>query len=104
MKDCIPSGTNPESTSRRELLRHSLYGAGLLAASSMPFAPTAYAAASKHSVAETKWGKIRGAVENGVHVFKGVPYGADTATRRYRSAFRQPRFYSCLSHANRDAS
>jgi para-nitrobenzyl esterase len=86
MKDRIPPDTKLESTSRRDLLRHSLYGAGLLAASSMPFAPAAYAAASKHSVAATKSGKIRGVVENGVHVFKGVPYGADTATRRYRSA------------------
>jgi len=86
MKDRTPPDTKPESTSRRDLLRHSLYGAGLLAVSSMPYAPTAYAAASKHSVAATKSGKIRGVVEGGVHVFKGVPYGADTATRRYRSA------------------
>ena len=84
MKD--PTGAVPQSPARRELLRHSLYGAGLLAASSVPWASTAYAASAQHSVATTKAGKIRGYVDNGVHVFKGVPYGADTSTRRYRPA------------------
>jgi para-nitrobenzyl esterase len=84
MKD--PTGALPQSPARRELLRRSLYGAGLLAASSVPWASTAYAAPAQHSVATTKAGKIRGYVDNGVHVFKGVPYGADTSTRRYRPA------------------
>ena len=87
MKDqSNPRDSAPESSARRELLRHSMYGAGLLAVSSIPWAATAHAASSRHSVAPTKAGKIRGYVDNGVHVFKGVPYGADTSTRRYRPA------------------
>lgn len=84
MKD--PTSPVPQSPGRRELLRHSLYSASLLVAGSVPWASTAYAASAQHSVATTKAGRIRGYVENGVHVFKGVPYGADTSTRRYRPA------------------
>ena len=33
----------------------------------------------KNIVATTHSGKIRGSVDQGIHVFKGIPYGADTA-------------------------
>ena len=42
-----------------------------------------HAAGPRHTVAQTRAGKIGGAREHGVHVFKGVPYGADTAARRF---------------------
>ncbi|HSS20480.1 MAG TPA: carboxylesterase/lipase family protein [Pyrinomonadaceae bacterium] len=34
-------------------------------------------------VATTRFGKIRGYVDNGINVFKGIRYGADTTTRRF---------------------
>lgn len=34
-------------------------------------------------LATTTAGKISGVFENGIHVFKGVPYGGDTAKRRF---------------------
>ncbi len=33
----------------------------------------------------TTAGRIRGVTQDGVHVFKGVPYGGDTATTRFRA-------------------
>ncbi len=35
-------------------------------------------------IVETAAGRIRGAVNNGIYAFKGVPYGADTAARRFQ--------------------
>lgn len=34
-------------------------------------------------IATTEAGKIRGVIEDGINVFKGVPYGGDTAKRRF---------------------
>lgn len=48
--------------------------------------PPVVAGAERTAVAKTRNGKIRGTVEHGVHVFKGVPYGADTSKRRFRPA------------------
>ena len=36
-------------------------------------------------IAATKAGKVRGAVEDGVNVFKGIRYGVDTATTRFEA-------------------
>src|SRR5262245_66657484 len=35
------------------------------------------------AIAETTTGKVRGIVDNGIVVFKGIRYGADTSTRRF---------------------
>ncbi|MEZ5557712.1 MAG: carboxylesterase/lipase family protein [Pseudomonadales bacterium] len=43
------------------------------------------AAADIQPVAQTAYGSVRGAVEDGVLVFKGVRYGADTATTRFQA-------------------
>jgi para-nitrobenzyl esterase len=40
-------------------------------------------AALSAPVAETNTGRVRGALDRGISVFKGIPYGADTATRRF---------------------
>ena len=37
-------------------------------------------------VATTKHGRVRGSIDQGIKVFKGVRYGADTSTRRFRPA------------------
>ncbi len=43
------------------------------------------------AIATTTGGRIRGAVQDSIHVFKGVRYGADTATTR----FAAPRAAAC---------
>lgn len=49
--------------------------------------PTAMAAADAMGplVAQTEYGKIRGFEEDGIKVFKGVRYGADTASTRFQA-------------------
>jgi len=37
----------------------------------------------KTSLATTVHGKVRGTVQNGIHTFKGIRYGADTKARRF---------------------
>lgn len=44
------------------------------------------------SLARTRGGRIAGHRRDGVHVFKGVPYGADTAPRRFRPALPETKW------------
>jgi para-nitrobenzyl esterase len=64
------------STHRRAVL------AGVAAASLAGLASTARAA-GKAPVAATQYGKVRGVEVDGIKVFKGVRYGADTGPRRF---------------------
>jgi para-nitrobenzyl esterase len=62
---------------RRAFLRQSmLAAAGMLGAG-------VHAATGQSPVATTRHGQIRGYRDDGIHVFKGVRYGADTAPRRF---------------------
>jgi len=42
-----------------------------------------HAAQARTVVAGTRWGRVRGETRNGVSVFRGIRYGADTAPRRF---------------------
>ena len=53
-------------------------------------APLSLAVAGEAAtVATTRSGRIAGYRDHGVHVFKGIPYGADTAPRRFRPALQE---------------
>lgn len=43
------------------------------------------AASGASPIAQTGHGKIRGYMDGSIHVFKGVPYGGDTALRRFQA-------------------
>jgi para-nitrobenzyl esterase len=74
-----------ESLQRRRLLQGALASAGALTLGA--FQNTiAYADASSSSIAKTRTGQLAGMRIEGVHVFKGVPYGADTRAFRFRAA------------------
>src|SRR5689334_17247040 len=60
---------------RRSFLRYSsVLGA---AAQAGPFGGLAFGADSD-AIAETAYGKVRGALAGDVRIFKGIPYGGDT--------------------------
>ncbi len=56
----------------------------LLGASGLLLLPAGVQADSASPIAKTIHGPVRGYVDQGIKVFKGVRYGADTAPRRFR--------------------
>ena len=82
---------------RRALLKSSLAGGGAALAGSVfgsliPNAAWGADAAAKYEtpVVETASGKLRGVIQQGVHTFRGVPYGASTAGSNRFMAPRKP--------------
>lgn len=64
---------------RRQLIR----GAAATFAVTGPAGRAILRAQGTSQVAETRTGRIRGLIDRGINVFKGIPYGTDTATRRF---------------------
>ena len=69
---------------RRSFLLTSAFVAGGAAAFSVIKSSTVAGAPITDSpIASTRWGKVRGYVDNGINVFKGIRYGRDTSSRRF---------------------
>jgi para-nitrobenzyl esterase len=84
------SNPNPPSTAdavaadpqRRRLLQAAGALTGLGLAGVMPWAHAA--SGTRTVVAGTRHGRVRGSVEQSVHAFRGIRYGADTAPTRFQ--------------------
>ena len=73
----------PPALSRRCFLQQSaMLASGLAAAQILPAAPVV-AGYDGSPVAATKLGPVRGYTDNGILVFRGIPYGGDTSKRRF---------------------
>ena len=84
---------SPADLQRRRFLRDSARYALMLGATSLPLLPAfAGVPGPRHDaapLARVRSGRLRGQLEQGVNVFRGIPYGADTAPRRFQPAVQE---------------
>lgn len=67
-----------------ELTRRQVLGHGIALAGASLLVPTASAQGTTSApVVATRYGQVRGFTDNGVNVFRGIRYGADTSSRRF---------------------
>jgi para-nitrobenzyl esterase len=81
-----------QSVNRRDVLKCAALNGAVWIASTLcgePLLRSQQAPASS-PVAHTKSGRVQGYVDRGICVFKGIPYGADTATTRFRPPAAPP--------------
>ena len=67
-------------------VRRWLLGAVLVGAALVPARAGADGAPPAGPVATTTAGQVRGSVDQGIRAFKGIPYGGDTALRRFQAS------------------
>ena len=73
-----------DKVNRRTFLRQAAVVAGSVAASRLvSISSFAGVLDAQSPVATTRSGKVRGYIDNGINVFKGIRYGADTSPRRF---------------------
>src|SRR3989441_3897630 len=68
---------------RRSFVKDSMAVAGGLAVVGFKIPAFATTLVADSPIAATRYGKVRGYVDNGINVFKGIRYGADTSRRRF---------------------
>ncbi|KAB7770968.1 carboxylesterase/lipase family protein [Xanthomonas maliensis] len=83
---------NPTDHRRRAVLQAGLLGAGASLLPALARAALPPARDTTAPVARLRSGKVRGLREQGICVFKGLPYGADTAPRRFQAALPEARW------------
>ncbi|MCR6663180.1 MAG: carboxylesterase/lipase family protein [Luteimonas sp.] len=76
------------SSRRRFLQQAALSGAACLLPAGVAAVPSA-----PHVVARTRSGRVAGVREQGIHVFRGLRYGADTAQRRFLPALPESNWH-----------
>jgi len=82
--------TTPLNPKRRDFLRTSAcFSLAAGVASALPMSAMAGSPSQTSPIARVRSGRIAGQTEHGIHFFRGIPYGADTAPRRFQSALQE---------------